>query len=430
MRCPPASSAGSVLEYCIMIVTPNPHGKSILGISGHAGVGHIHSHCGFVQDDSAGFAVAIEILKKAYPVDTTITAAKIDSSTGEVVITTRDGGVGSAIARRGFTPHEATLMASAIGQDAAYSQSTAFRVFGRIYGQGVLEAPVALQAACCLAVMNTFTHKFPDAIVQGAEDMPGKIGGCIGARVLIDDIPVSVLALTNASEGGVGPDEDLEGNIALGDKGRAMRDLGLDRLPTIVLESKAYVPSLCQDLEHNNMWVRSNAEADNQYVYEALLAGVATSGLPSLTSNTAYPRHTGELKAAVKDMGQRIIEIGTQFAASDTSAEKVRLIGELAILVSQDAGGVTFMSSHMHDRVGGGGIMPGTSAVLSMAVPKHYITKWKIPAFMPEDTTQIMDVISHALPVLAGNAEKAQAQLEERYAFDESEHAFLFDTQA
>ena len=41
--------------------------KGILGISGHAGVGHVHSHSGFVQDDSAGLAVAALILKKALP---------------------------------------------------------------------------------------------------------------------------------------------------------------------------------------------------------------------------------------------------------------------------------------------------------------------------------------------------------------------------
>ena len=46
--------------------------KGILGISGHAGVGHVHSHSGFVQDDSAGLAVAALILKKALPADTRI----------------------------------------------------------------------------------------------------------------------------------------------------------------------------------------------------------------------------------------------------------------------------------------------------------------------------------------------------------------------
>ena len=42
--------------------------KGILGVSGHVGVGHVHSHSGFVQDDSAGLAVAARILKQALPV--------------------------------------------------------------------------------------------------------------------------------------------------------------------------------------------------------------------------------------------------------------------------------------------------------------------------------------------------------------------------
>ncbi|WP_319471385.1 hypothetical protein [uncultured Pseudodesulfovibrio sp.] len=413
-----------------MKITPNPEGKSIIGISGHAGVGHVHSHCGFVQDDSAGFAVAVELLKKAYPVDTTITSASVDTHTGEISVTTRDGGTGSATARRGFTPHEAAFMASAIGLDATYSQSTAFRVFGRVYGQGVLEAPVALQAACCLAVMNTLWKKYPDAMIRGNEDMPGKIGGCIGARLAIDGIPVSVMALVNANEGGLGPDEDLEGNIALGDKGRAMKDLGLDRLPTVILESKAYVPALCEGVDHDRMWVRINAEVDNQHVYEALLAGVKAAGLPCLHSDAAYPRHTGELEKAAQDLGKRIVEIGTQFSNARTSAEKVHLIGELALIVSQDAGGVTFMSSHMNDQVGGGGIMPGTSAVLSMAVSEKYIREWKIPSFTLEDAAKFMDVIGNTIPTLADNVDMAQTQLEERFDFNEDDYAALFDTKA
>lgn len=328
-----------------------------------------------------------------------------------------------------MTPHEATLMAAAIGLDATYSQSTAFRVFGRIYGQGVLEAPVALQAACCFAVMDTFEKKYPGQLVRGNEDMPGKIGGCIGAKVELHGVSISVMALVNASEGGVGPDEDLEGNIALGDKGRAYNDLGMARLPSIILESKAYVPSLCEGVDHDRMWVRCNAESDNTYVYDALLAGVEANELPYLSSDAAYPRGTGELKDAVEALGKRIVDIGTTFADAQTSAEKVRLIGELALITSQDAGGVTFMSAHMHDQVGGGGIMPGTSAVLSMAVSEDYIREWKIPAFQPEDASTFIKVICKALPELAANADKAQQQLEERYTFDASDHDFLFEPQ-
>lgn len=403
-----------------------PQGKSIIGISGHAGVGHVHSHLGFVQDDSAGFAVAVEILKLAFPADTAISAVITDIEGGSITVITKDGGTGSAIPRRGLTPHEERLLRHAEGLDATYSQSTAFEVFGRVYGQGVLEAPVAFQAACCLAVMDTFKKKYPGKLVYGAEDIPGKIGGCMGARLTIDGILVSVMALVNASDGGLGPDEDLEGNIMLGDKGRAMKELGLDRLPTIVLESKAYVPSLCKGVDHDRMWVRCNDEADNTYVYDALLAGVQAAKYQHMHSDKAYPRFTGELKEAEQALGKRISDIGKEFSQSKSSSEKVRLISELALITSQDAGGVTFMNAHMHDRVGGGGIMPGTSAVLSMAVSEPYISKWKIPAFTPTDAAKYQNTIAAALPVLANNANAAQNQLEDRFSFDEAEHAYLF----
>lgn len=409
-----------------MKVTYNPGGKSIIGISGHAGVGHAHSHCGFVQDDSAGFAVAIEILKKAFPLDTRINSVSASTETGRIIVETKSGGTGSAIPRRGITPYEQNLLQQALNMDAAYSHTAAFEIFGRIYGQGVMETPVSFQAACCLAVIDSFKEQYPHLLTYGVEDMPGKIGGCVGARLDIDEISVSVMALVNASKGGVGPEEDLEGNVMLGDKGRAMKELGLDRLPTIVLESKAYVPSLCQGVDHDRMWIRINKAVDNTYVYDALLKGVQSTGLPYLAGDTAYPRHTGEMTEAVEALGKRIAELGTTLSTAKTSAEKVRLISELALIASQDAGGVSFMSSDMHDQVGGGGIMPGTSAVLNMTVSEDYINKWKIPAFDSEDAEKYLDVIKKALPELANNADNAQKQLSERFSFNEKEHDHLF----
>ncbi len=364
-----------------MKVTHNPGGKSIIGISGHAGVGHAHSHCGFVQDDSAGFAVAIEILKKAFPLDTRINSVSANTETGLIQVETKSGGIGSATPRRGLTPYEQNLLQQAVNMDATYSHTAAFEVFGRIYGQGVLETPVSFQAACCLAVIDSFKKQYPELLTYGIEDMPGKIGGCVGARLDIDGSPVSVMALVNANEGGIGPEEDLEGNIMLGDKGRAMKEIGLDRLPTIILESKAYVPSLCEGIDHDRMWIRINSKVDNTYVYDALLKGVESTGLPYMAGDKAYPRHTGEMNEAVETLGKRIAELGTTFSTAKTSVEKVRLISELALIVSQDAGGVSFMSSDMHDQVGGGGIMPGTCAVLNMAVSEAYIKKMEDSCF-------------------------------------------------
>ncbi len=394
--------------------------ESLFAVSGHAGVGHVHSHQGFVQDDSAGFAVAVELLKGEYPVETAILSAEADIGTGEVLVRTRGGGLGRATARRGMTPYEAELLQRAVGLDSAYSQSAAFKVFGRIYGQGTLEVPVAFQAACCLAVMNTFLKAYPDEMVYGREDLPGNCGGFLGARMRIQGVPASVMAVVNASAGGLGPAEDLEGNIMFGEKKRVMERLGLDRLPTVVLESKAYVPAVCKESEHDRLWIRCNGQVDNSVVYDALCSAAETAGLAYLTSDTAYPRKTGEMAAATRALGKRIAEIGEELASEPAASRKVALIAELAVVVSQDAGGVTFMSADLHDVVAGGGLMPGTAAVLSMVVSEPYIREWKIPFFTPQDTEKYIQVVRGAAVSLANEVDVAQRQFKSRTRFDET----------
>lgn len=399
--------------------------KGILGISGHAGAGHVHSHSGFVQDDTAGFAVVACLLRRAFPVCTTISSVEADIETGIVTVKTQDGGTGSARARRGITPYEATLARLAIGLDAIYSQSAAFAAFGRIYGQGCLELPVALQTATCLAVIDTFEKRHRDEVYTCNEDMPGKVGRCIGAVLEIDGIPVSVMAVLNANEGGLGPDEDLEGNIMLGPKGQLMKRLGLDRLPTIILESKAYVPAVCKGLEDNVFWVRINGKTDNRVVYDCLARGAAAAGLNCLQSDTAYERETGEIAAATRQLGEKIANLGNELAAAATAREKVRIIGDLAVLVSEDAGGISFMSSKMHDRVGGGGILPGCCAVLSMAISETAIRIWKIPAFTAQDSDMYLAILEKSIPLLAENITEAGEELTARWNFDEEEFKYL-----
>ena len=88
--------------------------QGVYGISGHVGVGHVHSHCGFVQDDSAGFAVAASLLQRAVPLDTTIAKVDVDLPSGSITITTAAGGQGTVAARRRFTPAESELAQKAL----------------------------------------------------------------------------------------------------------------------------------------------------------------------------------------------------------------------------------------------------------------------------------------------------------------------------
>ncbi len=216
--------------------------KAIVGVSGHVGAGHVHSHSGFVQDDSAGFAAAALLVGMAYPVETTIRSVKVTGDTIEIA--TMGGGTGRAFARRGFTPFEAELAQRAVGLDGLFSQGLAFRCMGRVYGQGVLEAPVALQTAACIAVINTFARNYPDGILVSAEGIDVNVGACMGTVLEIDGVSTAVMAVLNATAGGLGPVEDLEGNLSFCKKGRLMDRIDLSCLPTIILESKAYVPSV------------------------------------------------------------------------------------------------------------------------------------------------------------------------------------------
>lgn len=408
-----------------MKVTKSTESRGILGISGHAGAGHVHSHSGFVQDDTAGFAVIACLLRRAFPVCTTISSVEADIDTGTVTVKTQDGGTGTARARRGITPYEATLARLVIGLDAVYSQSAAFAAFGRIYGQGCLELPVALQTATCLAVIDTFEKRYRESFHSCFEDMEGKVGKCIGSVIEIDGVPVSVMAVLNANEGGLGPDEDLEGNIMLGEKGVLMKKLGLDRLPTIILESKAYVPAVCRGWEENAFWIRINGDADNRVVYDALVCGATEANLNFIKTDKAYNRGAGEIAEATRKLGTKIASLGNALANAETAREKVRIIGELALLVSEDAGGVSFMSSKLHDQVGGGGIMPGSSAVLSMAISESAIRIWKIPAFTAQDSDLYLTVLEKAVPILAKNIQAASDEFKARRNFNEADFTFL-----
>ena len=161
---------------------------------------------------------------------------------GVIEVETEGGGIGRATSRRGITLHEAKLASLVIGKEAIRTQTLVLEAFGRYYGQGIHETPVALQTAIANAALDTFINNYPEQFKWSYEDLQGSCG-LIGGTVLnFEDIPVSVLATVNASIGGVGPNEDLEGNSAVGKKKGIMEELGMLDLPTIIVEGKVYSP--------------------------------------------------------------------------------------------------------------------------------------------------------------------------------------------
>lgn len=212
---------------------------AVVGISGHAGCGHAHSHCGFVQDDSGGLAAVLAILQRTTGLDLTITRVTVQTGRkGRFEVETASGGKGSAAARRGITAAEARLAQFVVGRQAICTQALASTAFGRIYGQGAMEVPVALQTAIALAALNSFEINFPDQVLTADEGVTGNCGRILGTKICINGVVASVLAVVNASEGGLGPNEDVEGNVNLGHKKALMDKLGLATMPTLLIEGK------------------------------------------------------------------------------------------------------------------------------------------------------------------------------------------------
>jgi hypothetical protein len=132
------------------------------------------------------------------------------------------------------------------------------------------------------------------------------------------------------------------------------------------------------------------------------------------------------MAAATHALGEKIARLGKCLAIAESSREKVEIIGELAILVSQDAGGISFMSSKLNDLVGGGGIMPGSSAVLSMTISESAIRIWKIPTFAAQDADMYLAVLAKAVPILADNIENALSEFQAKKNFVEEDFDYLF----
>lgn len=371
------------------------------GLVGHVGVGHVHSHSGFVQDDSAGFAVASLLLKKALPVDTTIKEVEFDPGSHSILVVTASGGQGTTSPRRGVTPREVEMMSQAIGLDAIFSQNAAVKVFGRVYGQGVLEVPVSFQGACALAALDSFKRAMPTSLLVTSEKFPNKYDIAAGTVVDIDDIPVSLMLVINGTNGGIGPDEDYEGNTPWTEKGELMRSLALDRIPTVVLESKAFIPSMAHEIVENQLMVRAQPEIDCLPFGEALFKAGKEAKIPIRLERTLMPMPNGALARATEDLADKIIAAAQKLKSANLSSEKTAIVARLAQWISEDAGGVTFMSNTVNDQMRGAGILPGISVVLSMVTTKEYQSYWKIPQLTPTDAEWYHTVIAGALKSMA-----------------------------
>ncbi len=388
--------------------------KGIIGLAGHIGVCHVHSHSGFVQEDGAGFAVLGEIFRQAAPVDLRVAKIEVVAEQGKITITLEGGGSGTAVARSGITPAEVALMQSALGKSALCPQTVATTIFGRVHGQGVLEIPATFTTALARAVVTTFLSNHPEKFLFFEEDTPESCGCFLGTVLQVAEVPVSALLSVNAGLGGLGPNEDCEGNVPIGNKGRMMQILGMETLPTIIVEAKAYVPFWKDAIRETTLIVRANEEHDNTVVGECLTAAANTLGYPVYLPPGPYPRAPGSLQQATREIAQRVIALGKRLAEAGSCGEKNTIAGELATLVKYDLGGVVFMSDAVNDIVAHGGLLPGTAAVLSSAVSTAYASHHQIPLLGDEDLTMYVRTIVEAIKMLHRRLPEAGEQLRKR----------------
>lgn len=368
-----------------------PQGR--FGIVGHVGVGHVHSHSGFVQDDSAGFAVVATLLKKAVPVSTLIKSVNVCLKTGKITVTTEAGGVGEAYARRGYTPAEQEIVQRALGMEACFTQNVSVNTFGHIYGQGAMETAVALQGACALAVMDSFKLAMGDKLTVVAENYPNKYDRFAGTVLDIDGVPYAIMLAINGTNGGIGPDEDYEGNTNFTAKGELMAKLGLDAIPSVVVESKAYIPAMAATVPENQYMIRAQENVDCTPLGQAMYEAAQEAKLPVRFEQQIMPLAPGNLEKATHAIAEKIMATAKELLEIDSAADKTRILAELNKLVSEDAGGVTFMSNSVNDTMRGAGTLPGISAVLSMITTTEYKEYWKIPQLETAEAENYLQII-------------------------------------
>jgi hypothetical protein len=378
-----------------------------IAVAGHAGIGHVNGYAGFIQDDTAGFVIAASMIKDILGVDTRIKTVDVEPGSNRIQVTTMDGGTSFSSPRRGITPGEAELIKGINGQEALFCQELTVRTFGRIYGQGVLETPVALEGVLANAVVDTFHKKAPDRFHITRESLENNCGLIGGISTKIKNFDTSLLVSVNHTKGGLGPAEDLEGNIALGSKAEIMKKLEMLRCPTIVLESKAYLPAISDHLKENTFLVRAQKDLDNKVMAQALYDSAKQLGYPVIFRDDLLPSRRGFMKQGTVDFAERIIQCGERLKMADLASEKVAIVAEMAELISQDAGAVTCISNQLHDIVRGAGIIPGTSAVLSILVTRDYYNHWKIPLFDETDAEMAKNIIQMAVQKISSQIDDA-----------------------
>lgn len=368
----------------------------IVGLTGHVGIAHAHGASSYQQDDGGGFCAVGTIVSRAINVDTRV--REISCTTEKITVKLMDGGSAFTMPRRRVTPQEAAMMKKAEGRDAIFSQGVAAEIFGRVYGQGVAETAACFQAALALSVLDSFKKADPEKVfvVPESEENAGAI---LGTVIDYDGIPVSVVMPVNFTGGGLGPDEDYEGNFMHGMKGEMMKKIGYP-LPAIVAESKVY-SFLSETINEDKFLIRYSEDKGAPAVARALEESCRELSVPYFVRNDLLNYDAEAFQALSFKFAENLERLAAGIREAEKASVKVRLVGELAKLVSEDAAGFTYMSKSVFAESSSPGLHPNTSAVLSMIVGKNYIKDHVIPVMTESDRDGYVRVILSAIKKIA-----------------------------
>jgi len=387
--------------------------QTSVGVAGHNGVGHSVSHSGFIQDDSVGFATLVKLLMEACPLDLSISSIHFERNAITIELGENEQGnniekgIGSATTSQALNFYEKELMKQAIGQVCLTPQKVTDKLFGRSYGHGVSESAVAFNLALSRAIVDSIRKNWGETL-HAYDDVQESCGEFLGGVFYLDELPVSWLISINSSSGGSGPNEDSEGMVPIGNKGKLIAELGMNTIPVIILESKAFVPALADKVEHTQYFVRWNEKLDNPTVGKSLIRALESLNLLYMADNNAYARDES-LENETRRIGKYIAELGDSYAKAKTSAQKVKIAAELSIIVKQDLGGSIFMSSQIFKLVGGGGLWPGQSAVLSILMSTASLNENNVIIVEESELQDSIRVISCALVELHAHIKEAQS---------------------
>lgn len=393
-----------------MLIKSAPLMPTEVGVAGHNGVGHAVSHSGFLQDDSMGFATIVNILLQACPLDLSVSSITFEGHS--ISIELGGGGIGTATAARVFTRYEKILVKRAIGQVCLTPCELTYQVFGRGYGNGISDTVLTFELALSRAIVDTIREGWGETL-HAYDDVPESCGEFLGGVVYIDELPVSWLLTINSSLFGNGPNEDSEGIIPIGNKGKLMAELGMNKIPLIILESKAYAPAFADRVKYTQSIVRWNEEFDNPIVGKSIIEALEKLKLPYMADDSAYKRDQS-LEIETVRVGKCIADLGNEYAQAKTSARKVNIAATLSKLLKQDVGGSIFMSTKLFEIVAGGGLWPGQAAVLSIIVSKEEINEDGVIIAEAIDLQNSTSIVCHALNNLYTYREEAQKIVDSR----------------